>query len=141
MIQPNDTRSVQSTGLVCDFPADRSPRELRSYLLCNDIGNAPGTPLAWNRRILLLSAFFRLAAAHEVWTAPRSPFLSTNFVRKTVPAYNVTRVAQYDAIIKANINDFLHSLVGTFAATGQPTYLWYYRTPSTPSLTEEASRL
>lgn len=71
--------------------------------------NSP-QPTLRNRRVLLISSFFRLVAAHE-----------------TGPAFDAARVAKYDAIIKANINDFLNNLKGTFAATGQPTYLWYYR--------------
>ncbi|KAK4701270.1 hypothetical protein P7C70_g4964, partial [Phenoliferia sp. Uapishka_3] len=113
MIQPNDQR----------------------YLLANDVGNLPGAPMACetlqrlvlldvytderisfegNRRILLLSGFFRLVAAHE-----------------TTPAFDASRVAKYDAIILANINDFLGGLKSTFASTGQSTYLWYYRKTNT----------
>lgn len=69
--------------------------------------------MAWNRRVLLLSSFFRLVAARE-----------------TTPAFDAARVAKYDQIILANIRDFLAHLQGTFAATGQPTYLWFYRPPA-----------
>ncbi|KAK4055976.1 hypothetical protein OIO90_002970 [Microbotryomycetes sp. JL221] len=77
--------------------------------LVGDIGNLPGDPLPWNRRMIMLHGFLRLAAAHELY-----------------PAFDQKRVAFYDHIVQLNVQAFLASLNETTSVQGRPTYEWYY---------------
>ncbi|KAL8283817.1 hypothetical protein RQP46_005249 [Phenoliferia psychrophenolica] len=87
LIQPNDPR----------------------WLLVGDAGNLPGAPMPWNRRMMIVHAFLRLAAAHE-----------------TLPAYDPVRVWTYDNIARRNVRAFVASLEPSRSKSGALTFVWDY---------------
>ncbi|KAK4049036.1 hypothetical protein OIV83_004397 [Microbotryomycetes sp. JL201] len=81
----------------------------RRWSLVGDIGNKPGEPMPWNRRMIMLHGFLRLAAAHELY-----------------PVQDLQRVAFYDHVVSLNVKAFLASLNATTSAQGRPTFDWDY---------------
>ncbi len=74
-----------------------------------------------NRQMMFTSGFQRLAEAHEIL------------------GDNSARVAQYDAIVKASVNQCLTGMVNfhPYTTNGQAVYDWgYYPTKSAPEATE-----
>ncbi|GAA5885750.1 hypothetical protein JCM6882_007553 [Rhodosporidiobolus microsporus] len=70
----------------------------------------PGTPMPWNRRMMMMKLYLRLAAAHE-----------------TEAAYDQNRTIYYDRIVQRNVADFLAELNETKAIrNGVTTFDWNY---------------
>ncbi|GAA5968816.1 hypothetical protein JCM11641_000742 [Rhodosporidiobolus odoratus] len=71
---------------------------------------APGTPMPWNRRMMMVHGYLRLAAAHE-----------------TAAAFSPNKTAYYDSIVQQNVADFLGDLNETKAIrNGVTTFNWDY---------------
>ncbi|KAM0752266.1 hypothetical protein T439DRAFT_286905 [Meredithblackwellia eburnea MCA 4105] len=79
------------------------------WLQVKDASNLPGAKMPWNRRMMVLHALMRLAAAHE-----------------TLPMYDPSRTWLYDDIVRKNIKDFTSSLRSVEKSNGAETFVWNY---------------
>ncbi|GAA5895078.1 hypothetical protein JCM8208_000107 [Rhodotorula glutinis] len=71
---------------------------------------APGTPMPWNRGMMMMHGYLRLAAAHE-----------------TDAAFDANLTAYYDAISRSHISNFVTDLNQTKAVRdGVTTFEWDY---------------
>ncbi|BGP39611.1 hypothetical protein JCM10449v2_003562 [Rhodotorula kratochvilovae] len=71
---------------------------------------APGTPMPWNRGMMMMHGYLRLAAAHE-----------------TEAAFNANTTAYYDTIAKQHIGNFVRDLNEIKALrNGVTTFDWDY---------------
>ncbi|GAA6047015.1 hypothetical protein JCM3770_004152 [Rhodotorula araucariae] len=71
---------------------------------------APGTPMPWNRGMMMMHGYLRLAAAHE-----------------TDAAFNANTTAYYDRIVQRHISNFVRDLNETKALrNGVTTFNWDY---------------
>ncbi|BGO99367.1 Proteophosphoglycan ppg4 [Rhodotorula toruloides ATCC 204091] len=69
-----------------------------------------GTPMPWNRRMLVLHGYIQLAIAHE-----------------TPAAFDAKKTALYDTIVKRNVMDFLMALnEQKSVVNGKMTFNWDY---------------
>ncbi|GAA5849743.1 hypothetical protein JCM8547_000551 [Rhodosporidiobolus lusitaniae] len=70
----------------------------------------PGTPMPWNRRMMMIHGYLRLAAAHE-----------------TAAAYDANLTSKYDTVAQMNVQEFLRDLNETKAIRGgEVTFDWDY---------------
>ncbi|GAA5943281.1 hypothetical protein JCM10213_007949 [Rhodosporidiobolus nylandii] len=71
---------------------------------------APGTPMPWNRRMMMVHGYLRLAAAHE-----------------TAAAFDANITSKYDKIAQLNVGEFLADLnQSTAIRNGATTFNWDY---------------